>query len=568
MRLARRFVLLVLLIGLLTGCEQITDIAGLFQLQREEASLPSAYVAPTPEPTFPPEMTTAARILARGEMVIGVRYDLEPFSFISDSSELVGLEIDLARELARRWLGSPDAVRFRQVRSDSAFQHLADGTVDFVLAGIAHTQEAEALADFSPPYFMNGMALLTFPDLNIQTLADVGERKIGVVGWTGSLDELQATASVSTTLVPYDSFYDLISALRTHEVDAYGDKRHRLERARRSVTGSVIVAQTSFEPMSLVYRQNDPFFKNLVSLTFQDMVMDGTRDALYARWLPGTSPPALPYVAGQAATPSLSESSAQLSTLDVIGRIRSRGVLVAGYFQDRWPYTSDRTDGAPTGFEIRLTERLAERWLGSRQAVTFVPVSGGDALTRLQTGEIDILLGNWVHTRLLELQVDFSLSILDDGVSIFSLASAPIEEISQLRGQPVGVVIGSDGEAALLQLAQGTGLSSTGYADFEAALDGLANGQVVALLTERRPALAAHFRQEGYYITDQRWTQRPVAIVLPEGDSTFNDMVNLSLGALENQGVFTELYSLWFEDAVPNLNLWPGKPAIPLFIGE
>jgi ABC-type amino acid transport substrate-binding protein len=94
------------------------------------------------------------------------------------------------------------------------------------------------------------------------------------------------------------------------------------------------------------------------------------------------------------------------------------------------------------------------------------------------------------------------------------------------------------------------------------------NGQVVALLTERRPALAVHFRQEGFYFTDQRWTQRPVALVIPEGDSTFSDMVNLTLGALEDQGVYAELYSLWFDDAIPNLNLWPGKPAIPLFIGQ
>ena len=58
MRLVRRFVFLILLVGLLTGCEEIEDIAGLFQFQREETSLPSAYVAPTPEATFPPEMTT------------------------------------------------------------------------------------------------------------------------------------------------------------------------------------------------------------------------------------------------------------------------------------------------------------------------------------------------------------------------------------------------------------------------------------------------------------------------------------------------------------------------------
>ncbi len=544
------------------------DIAGLFQMQTPDASLPSAYIAPTPEAGFPPEMTTAARILARGEMVVGVRYDLEPFSFVSDNSELVGLEIDLARELARRWLGSPDAVRFRQVRSDSAFQHLENGTVDFVLAGIIHTQEVDAQADFSSPYFMNGITLLTFPDTNITDLSSLVGRKVGVVNEAGSLSKVRATITVSTTLVPYENYFEVVNALRLREVDAYADERHRLERARRTISGSLIVAQSSWEPMSLAFREDDPFFQNLLTLTFQDMVADGTRDALYARWLPGTSPPAIAYIAGEFPTPTLSDSPAQLSTLDVIARIRSRGLLAVGYFPDFWPYSGDRTDGGTTGFEIRLVERLAERWLGDRQAVIYVPVSQEDALSRLQTGEIDMLVGGWVRTRATEMRADFSLSILDDGVSIFSLASNPIEDISQLQGQSVGVVIGSDGETTLLRLAQGTGLASNGYVDFDAALGGLVNGQVVAILTERRPALAVHFRQEGYFITDQRWTQRPISIVIPEGDSTYRDMVNLTLGVLEGQGVYSELYGLWFDDPVPSLGLWPGKPAIPLFIGQ
>lgn len=568
MRLVRRFMLIVMLSALLAGCDAVEDVAQLFQLPVDEETLPSAYVAPTPEATFPPEMTTAARMLARGEMVVGVRYDLEPFSFISDNSELVGFEIDLARELASRWLGSQDAVRFRQVRSDSAFQHLAEGTVDFVLAGVTHTQDVEAQADFSPPYFNNGLALLTFPGTGIATFADLQERKIGVVAWTGSLEKIQATQSVSATFVPYDSFFEVVNALRTREIDAYGDERHRLERARRTLSGSEIVAQLSWEPMSLIYRENDPFFKNLLSLTFQDMVADGTRDALYARWLPGTSPPSMPYVAGQQPAPALADGSAQLSTLDVIGRIRARGMLMVGYFSDRWPYAGDRADGAITGFEVRLVERIAERWLGSREAITFVPVTQEDALPRLQSGEFDMLIGNWVHTRQLELQADCSLHILDDGVSIFSLAGNPFEEMAQLQGQPLGVVIGSDGERVAVQRAQDYGLVPNGYATFDDALAGLTGGEVVAILTERQPALAVHFRQEGYVFTDQRWNQRPVALVLPQGDSTYTDLVNLTLGLLEDQGVYNELYNLWFDDAVPTLNLWPGKLAVPLFIGQ
>ncbi len=558
----------VCVLVLLSGCSEAEDLLGLIIQPKEEEGLPSAFIAPTPEVGFPQQMATMARILARGEMVVGVRYDLEPFSYITANSELAGLEIDLARELARRWLGNPDAVRFRQVRSDSAFQHLANGTVDIVLAGVIHTQEMENQADFSPAYFMDGLAFLTFPELNIQDLAGLQDRRIGVVTWTGSRATIDATVPVSKTFVAYDNFFDAIEALRTREIDVYGDMRHRLERARRLVTGTVVVAQTTWEPMAMAYRQDDPFFANLVTLTFQDMAADGTRDALYARWLPGVSPPSIRTLPGSATTPTPTETPQHLSTLDVLARIRGRGSLAVGYFTDRWPYSANRADGVPTGFEVRLIERIAERWLGNRQAATFVPVTEIDAFTRLAQGEVDMLIGNWIHTREAELQVDHSLQIIDDGVSIFSLAAAPVADLAGLGGRPAGVLTGSEGERVLPALAQaaGVGLSTVRYANIPAAITGLQQGEVAAIVAERRALLQIQFTQPGFAMTDRRYTYRPVVIVLPQGDSVYRDLVNLTLAALQADGTYQELYSVWFDDPVPALDVRPGHPAVPLVI--
>lgn len=568
----RRFwfllLVLALALALLSGCSEAEDLLGLVIQPKEETGLASAFVAPTPEATFPPQMTTMSRILARGEMVVGVRYDLEPLSYITANSELAGLEIDLARELARRWLSNSNAVRFRQVRSDSAFQHLANGTIDIVLAGVIHTQEMEAQADFSPAYFMDGLAFLTFPDTNIQDLTGLQNRRIGVVTWTGSDTIIDATVPASKTFATYSNFFDAIEALRTREIDVYGDMRHRLERARRLVAGTVVAAQTTWEPMAMAYQQDDPFFVNLVTLTFQDMVVDGTRDTLYARWLPGVSPPSITLLPGDMPAPVPTETPQQLSTLDVLTRIRGRGSLAVGYFTDRWPYSGNRADGVPTGFEVRLVERIAERWLGSRQAATFVPVTELDAFTRLSQGEVDMLIGNWIHTRETELQVDFSLQIVDDGVSIFSLGAAPIADLAALAGRPVGVLAGSEGERVLPNLAQaaGVGFSTVHYTDVPAALTGLQQGEVGAIVSERRAFLEILFTQPGFALTDRRYTYRPVAIVLPQGDSVYRDLVNLTLAALQADGTYQELYSVWFDDPVPALDIRPGHPAVPLVI--
>lgn len=552
----RRLLPLLGLLGivLLSGC---SDLAGLLQTETQAEPV-LTYVAPTPEP-FPAQVTTAARIRERGAIIVGIRYDLEPFSFISANGELAGLEIDLAHELAQRWLGNPEAVIFRQLRSDTAAQHLIEGDVDIVLAGVPHTHNNEQEIDFSPPYFINGDALLTFPDTGIRALGDVNGRTIGVVSWTDAGQRLKSAAPVTPTLTVYDNFFQVTEALRTRQIEAYADERHRLERARRLISGAEIVGQYSQVPFALGFRENDPFFANLVTLTFQDMAADGTYEALFARWLPGTPPPTLPRLPGNAPTPSIGDAPQERATADLSAAIKTRGTLRIGYLIDLWPYSANRDDGVPTGFEVRLLERVAEVWFGSREAVEMVPVTRESGLQALLAGEVDVLAGGWVQSRELELQADTSLVLFDDGVSLFSLSAAPYRTLQELVGRPVGVVANSDGAAAIPQLTQLAGgpLNALSYPTRDEAVAALQRGEVVAVLAERGLVLSPLYRQAGFTLADARLTYRPVSYVLPQGDSSFRDWFNETLMQLHDNGVFQEVYTTWFDDPAPAAPLWP-----------
>ncbi len=498
-------------------------------------------------------------------MVVGIRYDLEPFSYIAEDGALAGLDIDLARELARRWLGDPTAVEFFQVRSDTAIEHLNTGVIDFALAGIIHTQEAESGLDFGPPTFINGQALLTFPDTGVSSRADLAGRRVGVLSWTGNKAQVQAGLAFTLTAVPYDNFFQIVEGLRTRQIDVYADAHHRLERAQRMVVGTAVVGQYTWEPVALAYRENDPFFANLLAATFQQMADDGTRAALYARWLPNVAPPPAPNWIGTPPALSVNSSPRQREAGGRIAAIRARGVLNVGYLPDYWPYSADRGDGVQTGFEVRLAERLAERWLGSRQAIAFIPVSRADGLQRLEIGEVDLLVGGWIHTWDAEMRFDFSLPLFDDGVGLFSRANAPVNALTELNGRAVGVIAGSAGEAAATGMAQqaGVGLSTLTYPDRTTAIAALQSGEIGALIAERGLVLDPLSREGGFYLTDQRFTYRPVSYVLPQGDSAYRDLVNLTLARLHAEGVFNELYALWFDDAPPQPAPWPGHPIIP-----
>lgn len=560
----RWFLLMMILTLLLTGCADLMKL-----IPTPEAEVPTFTQAGAlaSEP-YPPEMTTAARIADRGVILVGVRYDLEPLSYIAEDGMLAGLEIDLARELARRWLNNPDAVEFRQVRTDTAEEHLQAGNVDIVLAGVIHTQERETGADFSPPYFMNGLAILTYPDTGISTLNDLSGRTAGLLTWTNTSAHLRSTAAVTPTTTSYNNFFEVIEGLRTRQIDAYIDQRHRLERARRLLANVHIVGQATAEPMAMMYRENDPFFADLVEATFQAMAQDGQLEALYAQWLPNTPTPEMPAWPGEMALPPLSASPEARYTGDLIAGIKQRGVLEVGYFPDRWPYSADRDDGVQTGFEVRLLERMVESWLGTRQAVTFIPVAETEAFQMLQNGELDMLLGGWVHTSEAQQQVSFSNTIYDDGVSILSPATAPVQTLDALAGQTVGVISGSAGEAAIPALSQmaGIGLTPVPYPDRDSAVAALQAGEIAALVAERLYLLDPLYRVGGFVLSDARFTYRPLGYVLPRGDSAFRDLVNLTLATFRANGNYDEIYVTWFDDPVPAAEPWPGQPGVPLIL--
>jgi ABC-type amino acid transport substrate-binding protein len=100
--------------------------------------------------------------------------------------------------------------------------------------------------------------------------------------------------------------------------------------------------------------------------------------------------------------------------------------------------------------------------------------------------------------------------------------------------------------------------------------------RVVAVAGERADLLGPAYGTPGLGVLPLRLTQVPLALGLPPGDSAFRDLVNLTLQAMKAEGQFDALYSTWFDDAPPALEVWTGAPyralrleiAVPEEVGD
>jgi polar amino acid transport system substrate-binding protein len=102
--------------------------------------------------------TSLQDIKAKGEITIAVKEDYPPFGQRNEAGELIGLEIELARDIAARLSVQ---LKLFPVSSVSRLQFLQENMVDVVLATVAVTKDRRTQAALIEPfYYASSLALL------------------------------------------------------------------------------------------------------------------------------------------------------------------------------------------------------------------------------------------------------------------------------------------------------------------------------------------------------------------------------------------------------------------------
>jgi len=124
--------------------------------------LACAGVGATPSPTL-------QAIEKSGVIRIGVKSDFPPFGMLDGEGQPKGMEIDLARDVARRLNVSASLVK---VTTENRLQRLEQGAVDLVIATTADTIERRRIATaIEPPYYAGGVTVMMRENQRIQDWA-------------------------------------------------------------------------------------------------------------------------------------------------------------------------------------------------------------------------------------------------------------------------------------------------------------------------------------------------------------------------------------------------------------
>ncbi|MEV6251935.1 glutamate ABC transporter substrate-binding protein [Nocardia sp. NPDC051911] len=239
-------------------------------------------------------------IRARGRLLVGLDTGSNLFSYRDPiSGAIVGFDADIAREVARDLLGSPDLIEFRSLGSAERETALQNRTVDLVAKTMTINCERREKVTFSTVYLRANQRVLAVKNSGIRSLADLAGRRVCIVSGTTSLEHMRRDQPAATILtVP--SWADCLVVLQQRQVDAVStDDAVLAGLAAQDPYTELVGGSISEEPYGIGITKGNDDLVRFVNGTLERIRNDGTWVGLYQKYLtvlgPVPAPPAPTY---------------------------------------------------------------------------------------------------------------------------------------------------------------------------------------------------------------------------------------------------------------------------------
>jgi len=226
---------------------------------------------------------------SREVIVIGLDEHYAPMGFRNENGELVGFDIDLAKEAARR-MGVE--FEFKPIDWEKKREEMTSGNVDILWNGTDITEERKEYMIFSKPYMNNRQILLVKRGMHedIRSAADLGGKVVGTQAGSSSRDYVDASPDFKNSFKEfktYLNFKEAFADLESGNVDVLicDELAGRYELSKVPVKFNII--ETTVGPtceIGIGFRRNDTELRDRVQKVFDDMIKDGTAKKISEKW--------------------------------------------------------------------------------------------------------------------------------------------------------------------------------------------------------------------------------------------------------------------------------------------
>ena len=222
-------------------------------------------------------------------LVMGLDDTFAPMGFKDESGEIVGFDVELAKEVAERL---DVEITFQPIDWAMKETELASGNIDMIWNGYAITPERAEKVLLSEPYIVDAQSIIVLKDSAIETKADLEGKLVSTQQSSSSVDKIMEDESgifgkLGGDLVLYPSNNNAFSDLESGRVDAivvgevYG--RYYMKQSGKDIY-RVLEDNFGEDEMAVAFKKNNTELQERVDAALADMKEDGTFDEIYDKW--------------------------------------------------------------------------------------------------------------------------------------------------------------------------------------------------------------------------------------------------------------------------------------------
>jgi len=238
-------------------------------------------------------------ILSRGKLIVGTGSGNPPFHFLDTSGKLVGMDIDIAKAIAKGLFNDETKVEFVQQASDSRIPNVVSGKVDITCQFMTVTATRAQQVAFTNPYYREGVGLLLKKNgkyKNYAALLKAGSAaKISILQNVTADDYVHA-ALPKAKVLQYAETALIYTALDAGRVDAAASDQSAIAWLVASNPTKYIDSGYGWMPQtySCAVKQGDQVWLNFVNQVLNEAMSGVDFDAYQAsfkKWFGVTLPP-------------------------------------------------------------------------------------------------------------------------------------------------------------------------------------------------------------------------------------------------------------------------------------
>lgn len=222
----------------------------------------------------------------KGKFVVGLDDSFPPMGFRSEKEEIVGFDIDLAKEVAKRMKLN---VEFKTVEWDGVIGSLNNGDIDLIWNGLTITENRKKQIEFSNPYLENKQIIVVNKESNIGSKKGLKGKIVGVQMGSSSYEAFSKDEEISNNVVEtkkYSKNTEALMDLEAKRIDAVvvDEVVGRYYISKKPGLYKVLSEDFGREQYGVGFRKEEIEFKKEVDKILDQMKKDGTTESISKKW--------------------------------------------------------------------------------------------------------------------------------------------------------------------------------------------------------------------------------------------------------------------------------------------